>query len=288
MGPGADHGPFRPLQGGHKAQQGIAVAVGPAADAEHRRPDGAIVFGHRTRPPEGVAALMAQPARQRTAGFAQPLQPHGTPALAHRHRVGPARDAGKDAGAPADAVVQQAAPHVMDVVAIAVVAGTAHHDGLQRRRAPGGHLQGGETAPGDADHGGGAVAPGLAGDPGQRLADVVLLAGQVFVQQQAVGIAGPGDIQADGGIAVAGPPGVVAGVAGDGAVQAAIGDGFHDGRHRGGVGGQPHARRQPPAVGHGDPQGAELAHRAARSGAFRHGGDARPPRRPRPAPAWAP
>ena len=65
------HGPHSPLARAavalHEAEDGVRVAVLPAADHVHRHLDVRVVLAHRAVLPELVAALMARPRRARTA-----------------------------------------------------------------------------------------------------------------------------------------------------------------------------------------------------------------------------
>ena len=95
-------------------------------------------------------------------------------------------------------VVEQAAAHVVAVVGIAVVGRAGGDDRLQRRRPVARDLQRVEAAPGDAHHADRAAAPGLRGEPGDHLDGVGLLLRQIFVGEQAVGIAGAAHVDAHG------------------------------------------------------------------------------------------
>src|ERR1700730_18521113 len=98
-----------------------------------------------------------------------------------------------------------------------------------------------EAAPALADHADLAVAPGLARDPGDRRAGVLLFERQIFVVEQTLAVTGPAHVDADGGIAMAGEPAMHLLVARTGAITLAVGDIFEDRRHRTDLGilGQP-------------------------------------------------
>ena len=98
--------------------------------------------------------------------------------------------------------------HVVHVIGIAIVGRTQAHNGLQRRRLSRRHLQRIEAAPGDAHHADRAAAPGLAGDPCNGLHGISLFLRQVFIADEALGIARTSDIKAHAGIAVARKPGM--------------------------------------------------------------------------------
>ncbi len=160
----------------------------------------------------------------------------------------------------------------MHVVGVAVVGEVHGDDGFELRRAAGGDLQGVEAAPRFAKEADVAGAPGLVGDPGQHGQGVVLLLGQVFVVQDAVGLAAAAHVHADGGVAVSGEVGVALGVAHGRSVPFAIRQIFQQGRNRVdlGVYGQPDARRQPRPVRQGNPGVFNLAD-GVREGAFNLG-----------------
>ena len=82
-----------------------------------------------------------------------------------------------------------------------------------------------------AGHADGAVAPGLRGDPGDRLDAVELLALRVLVLDDPVGIAGPSDVDAHARIAVAGEIPHLLVVADRGTVVLAVREVAEDGRH---------------------------------------------------------
>ena len=121
--------------------------------------------------------------------------------------------------------------------------------------AAGGDLERVEAAPGDPEHPRGPGAPGLVGEPGEHLDGVLLLLGQVLVEQHALGVAAAAHVHPHGGVAVAGEVGVARGVADRGPVAPAVGDVLEQRRHRLAlrVVRQPDLRGQPAAVGHGDP-----------------------------------
>jgi hypothetical protein len=157
---------------------------------------------------------------------------------------------------PPEVLLDQAAAHVVDVAGIAVVGRAEGDDGLERRRPERRRLQRVEAAPGLAHHAHRAAAPGLRRQPGDDLQGVGLLLRQVFVVQQAVGLARAAHVDAHRGIAVAGEIVVHRLVAAAHVVALAVGDVFEDGRDRvvPGVLRQPDARRQAGAVGQRDPR----------------------------------
>ena len=85
---------------------------------------------------------------------------------------------------------QDAAPAVMHVVRVAVVAGAQGEDRPQGRRAQRRHLEAVEPAPRDARHADVPVAPRLGGQPGDHVAAVPQLLGGVLVTDDALGVAG--------------------------------------------------------------------------------------------------
>ena len=264
MRPGTDEALAGGRQPGQQARDRIGVAVGPAADCVDRRGDGRVVLGHRALLPVVVAGLVADPVRQHQRIVLQAGQPHVAPAVADDLGVGRQGAECEHRRGPGDRVVEQAAAHVVAVVGIAVVGRAAGDDGLQGRRAVAGDLQGVEAAPGNAHHADRAAAPGLGGEPGDDLDRVALLLRQVFVEQQAVRIAGAAHVDADGGIAMPGEVGMHLPVAQHRSVPSPIGQVFEDGRHRAlqGIDGQPKRRGEPGAVGKRDPLGRDGAYLA--------------------------
>ena len=195
------------------------------------------------------------------------------PALADGGRIRRARVEGEHRGGPRQRLdPEQAAAHVVDVVGVAVVRGADRDDRLQRRRPAGGDLERVEAAPGDPEHARRARAPGLGGEPGEHLDGVVLLLGQVLVEEDAVGVAAAAQVDPHRGVAVPGEVGVAGRVADGRAVAPAVGDVLEQRRHRVAlrVLGQPDLRRQPAAVGHGDPDGVDDPHRARQVGRRLH------------------
>ncbi len=278
-GPG-DALAIRPVEVLHQPEHRRRIAVGPAADREDGGLQLAVILADRAMPPEGVAALMLQPLRRKRLGDFQPLEPLLLPARPDHLRIRRHVGDGEERAAPIHVVAQEAAAHVMHIVVIAVDGGAHGDHGLQRRRLTIGGLQSVEAAPGDADHPHIAAAPGLLRQPGDDVAGVVLFLLQIFVMEEAVGIAAAADIHAGAGIAVRGEPAMHGVVAQARAVAAPVGNIFKDRRHRRCVGpvGNPQPRRQPPPVGHRNPlqlDFAELAVDVAQNGGdsggrFRH------------------
>ena len=140
----------------------------------------------------------------------------------------------------------------MDVVGVAVVGGADGNYGFERGRAQRGDLKRVEPAPGLAHHADGAIAPGLLAQPADDLNRVVQFLREIFVFQQAIGLAGAAHIDADGCVAVRGEIAVHRLVATTRAVALAVGDIFEDRRDRGRVVGQPEAGGEAGAVGERD------------------------------------
>ena len=196
------------------------------------------------------------------------------PVVAHRRGIRRHRAQREHRGRPGQHVYPEHAPaHVVDVVAVAVVA-RAHGDhGAECGRAAGRDLEAVEAAPGDADHAHLARAPGLLGQPRDRLETVLLLERQVLVEHDPVGVTAPAQVEANGGVAVAGEVGMVVGVAHGERVALAVGHVLEDRRHGVvlGVLGKPHPSGEPGAVGHRDPGVVDRADAAGKVGANAHG-----------------
>ena len=188
------------------------------------------------------------------------LAPHRAPALADDLRIGRVRAEGQQRRAPLQILIQQAATHVVGVVGVAVVGRAERDDRLERGRIEGGDLERVEAAPGDAHHADRAAAPALRRDPGDDLERVVQLLLGVLVEQHAVGVARAAQIDPHGGIAGLREITVDRLVARAHEVALAIRDVLENRRYglEFGARGQPDPRRDPAAVGHGDPDVLDL------------------------------
>ena len=204
MRPRSDQPLARRRQMLEQARDGIGVAVGPAADRIDRTLDRGVVLAHRAVPPIGVAMRMLQPALEEQRQPAQPLEPQRPPAVADQRGIGRMAHVGEEEARPAEAGVELGAAHVMHVVAIAIVGRAQRDDRLERRRPARRDLQRVEATPRDAEHADCAAAPRLGRQPGDDLERVVLLLPAVLVGQHAVGLARAADVDAHGGVAVAG------------------------------------------------------------------------------------
>ncbi len=196
--------------------------------------------------PERIAALVLQPLGREQRQVVDAMLPHVAPALADHLRVGRQAAVVEERRAPGEIVVDHAAAEIMRIAGIAVVGGAGGDDGLQRGRPARRDLQAVEAAPGDADHADIAAAPGLLGQPGDDLQRIVLLALHILVFDQALGIAGAGNVDPRRGIAVGREPHMLAVVAQPRSVAAAIGQVFEDAGDRvlRGILRQEQARRQ--------------------------------------------
>ena len=159
----------------------VAVAVGPAGD-DHRR---------ALRSARSRAVAPSRPtvraSRRRRAFSRSQVSTHGSLVSSRRRHssrqpVAPDRRHGRQhvhrrhVVAVVDEVDQpQRAAAPVHVVGPAVVAGVDRADRLQRRRPLAGHLQGVEAGVRRAVHADAAVAPLLAGQPGDHLGQVALL-----------------------------------------------------------------------------------------------------------------
>ncbi len=270
--PGTDQAESGAWQVLDQSKDRAAIAIGPAAHGEDGGLDPGVVLADRAVLPERVAALVLQPVLQPEAAPLEPLEPQLAPVRAVP-RVRRQRVAGEHLAGPGKLVEQQAAAHVVDVVGIAVVRRADGDDSLERRRLQGGDLQAVEAAPRDADHADAAIAPRLVDDPGDGVAAVLELLGQVLVQHQPLAVAGAAQVEPHIGIAVAGQ--VVAGpvVLRPAEVGLAVGDVFQDRRHRRGLGAlrQPDLCAEAAAVRHRHVDVLDLAHGVRQVGDDLHG-----------------
>ena len=163
----------------------------------------------------------------------------------------------------------------MDVIFIAVIGRADRDDGFQLRWPACGHLQCIETAPRNAEHAELSRAPFLRGDPANHFNGVVLLLLCIFIQHHAFAVTASAHIHANGGIAVARKIRVGKCIAHNGAIALAIGQIFQHGGNgmpiR--IHGQPHARCQLHAIGHGNPEIIDFLYLARKGldGCWGHG-----------------
>ena len=249
VAPGPDQALLRPAQVLQQARHGVGVAVVPAAHGIDGNRDAAPVLADRALAPVGVARLVRQPGLRPAAVGGAALCPERLPVRALL-RIGRQRVQRQDEGGPQRVLGEVGAAHVVHVVGEAVVRAAERDDGPQRRGPQRRHLQRIEAAPGDPGHADPAVAPGLRRQPGDDLAEVLLLQRQVLVLQHAIRLAAAAQVEAAVGNALFGVPGRHLAVAEDGAVAPAIGHGLqHHGRH---ARGSPQRGGQARAVGQRD------------------------------------
>jgi len=91
----------------------------------------------------------------------------------------------------------------MNVVTVAVVGGGGADHRLEFRRSQRRELETVEAAPGDADHTHRATAPVLLPDPADDFDPVIKFLLQVFILQNALGVAAAAQINPEAGVAVA-------------------------------------------------------------------------------------
>ena len=232
--PGPDESPYPVVrQVFHEPQHGVAVGVVPAADGQDRRVDRRVVLADAAVPPVVVALLVCQPGVQERVERFEALAPHRQPAVlpdARRvRRAGGERQHRARPGEHVDA--EDGAARVVHVVVVAVVRRADRDDRLQRFGGEGGDLEGVETAPGDAEHADLAGAPGLLGKPVDDVDAVREFLCVVLVAGGSLAVAVAADVDAYGGVAVAGVPGVALGVAGGRPVGLAVREVFEEGGH---------------------------------------------------------
>ena len=231
MRPRADQAQFGTGQACQHAEDGVGIAIGPAADGKDGTVDVVVIFADRTMLPEGIAALVRNPRFDMGWRLFQPFQPDAFPVVAHHVGIGRAAIVGKHNRRPPEHIRgQQTAAHVVDIVGIAVIGGAESNDRFECRWPSGRHLQRIEAAPRFAEHTHIAVAPGLRGQPGDHFQRVVLFLFQILIIEDAVGVAAAPHIDTDGSIAMPGKIGVADRVAQGGEVILAIGDVFEQRR----------------------------------------------------------
>ena len=253
--PGPDQPLARYVEPRQQAENGVAIAVGPAADGVHGAADAREVLADRAVLPVGIATLMLQPLGQPQAAVLEAFLPHVAPAVADEQRVRRTGIGIEHGRGPREVVAEQTAAHVMNVVGVTVVGRTQRDDGLELGGLQRRDLQAVEPAPGDADHADIPGAPGLSAQPLENLDAIVELLLQVFITQYPIRFAAASHVDADAGIAVAGPVGMRLGIAHGRQIALAIRQVFENGRHGVALGIQraPDAHRQPAAVGQRDP-----------------------------------
>ena len=232
------------------------VAVEPAANRQNRTFDRGKILAHRSVLPVLVAALVLQPFAGKHRMMVEPLAPQVAPAVfADDGGVGRQRSVVEESAAPAEIVVEQTTAIVVRIDRIAIVGRADRDDAFEPRRAAGGDLQPVEAAPGYPDHAGDARAPLFAAQMLDDFQRIVLLALDIFVFDDAVGIAHPGNIDARAGKPIRGEPQMHLVIAGARAVAAAIGDVFENERYRLRVGGfgEKQAGSEAAPVRHGNP-----------------------------------
>ncbi len=159
----------------------VGVGVGPTAHHKHRAFHGTVILGYRPVLPELITQLMGNPVAGQFRRVLQTPTPHPPPACSHETWIGRLQgDCQHGAGPLQHVGAQQASPHVVAVVAIAVVGGGHRDHGPQLRGAAGGDLQPVEPTPRVADHAHPARAPGLVCKPGQHLQRIVLLLREIL------------------------------------------------------------------------------------------------------------
>ena len=190
-------------KGGDRAEGVVAIAVGPASD-EHGRADDAVVSRpQRPVPPVGRVALLLEPAQQPWLQVIDACPPGLHPLVADERGHGWQRVHGDHVRRIVDDVEQpERATHQMYVVGVSVVGGIDRDDGLELRRSLARDLQRVEAGVGRAVHADRPGAPRLVRQPGDDLAQVLLLLGGIFVDGEPVGRAGAAQVEARDGVPV--------------------------------------------------------------------------------------
>ena len=139
---------------GHLCSQrrwGVHIGIGPAGDCQHRRLDRRPVFTDRAMFPERIPRLMAQPIRRHKGQIIDPAQPFRAP-IRTQFRIQRPGHIGKHLARPVLVIAEQAAPHIVDIVSIAIHGRGHRNHRFQGLRSAVGHLQAIEPAPGNPDH----------------------------------------------------------------------------------------------------------------------------------------
>src|SRR5262249_10507102 len=155
----------RTAQSGEQPEDGRIVGVYPPADGVNRALDLTVVFVNRAVLPEAVTMLMSDPVADKELEMFEPLEPHGTPSIAHDCRIGWTRCHRRPQRTPNKHLRHEASTQPMSIVLIAIVTTALCDDRLERRWPASGNLQGAEPAPRAAEHTHLAIAPGLLRDP---------------------------------------------------------------------------------------------------------------------------
>ena len=146
--PGPDQAAARHVQVLEQAQDGVRVAVGPAADRQHGTADGGVVLAGGAVPPVVVPALMREPLLDEVRRALEPLAPLRPPAGAGDRRIGRERVPRQHAVGPLGHVHRDHEPAaVVHVVGVAVVARVDADDRAERRRRARRELEPVEAAP---------------------------------------------------------------------------------------------------------------------------------------------
>jgi hypothetical protein len=157
---------------------------------------------------------------------------------------------------------EDASPHVVGIICVAIVRGAKADDGGELRGAMGCDLECVETTPGQSDHPDTPRAPWLVGDPRKHSEAIVVLLLRVFVAKEAFRVATSAQVHAQYRVAMTRDVGLGDAVAPGRSVSLAVGNVIQDSGNglALGVGGQPCARRQPDTIRHGNPDVGDLAH----------------------------
>ena len=184
------------LQSLEHAKRVVSVAVGPTGHDHRRALDPFVAGSHRSVPPVRAVELLLHPGEQPWFVLGDSCQPLVAPSLAPDGGDGRQRVHRDHVVAVVDEVDRpQCSAHVVHVVGVSVVGGVDRADRTERRRALAGELQGVEARVAVTEHPDPAVAPGLGGEPGDDVSEIVELGERVFVGRPPGGRAGAADVQ---------------------------------------------------------------------------------------------
>ncbi len=263
VGPGTDQDPSRASQLGERPQRDVRVPVRPAADDHRGGLDRPVVLPERPEPPVVVVALVVEPREQPGLGAGHSSLPLVSPPLAvdrRDRRQGVARDHVR--GVVDDVELLHGAAEVVDVVAVAIVAGEDRDDRLERRGPLHRQLERVEPAVAGPEHPHRAARPLLGGEPLDHGEEVGALGGRVLVGRDPLARPGAAHVHTAHDVPGIGQAQILRPVRG-GEVVLAVGERLQQGGPRPRSGGR-HVQGggEPDRVGHLDPHVSGLGHRA--------------------------
>ena len=235
VAPGTDERAPGHVEVCHEPEDRVRVAVRPSSHRHDGTRDVGVVLVDGGALPVLVAALVLEPLLDPETAALEAFAPHVAPAVPDDGGVWRQAVEREHDGRLGHVVRQQSAAHVVHVVHVQVFRGGRAHDRLERGRAPRGHLQAVESAPGDPHHADIPVAPGLFGKPRDDVLGVLVLLAHVLVDEHPVGISAAAHVDADAHVAVPCHVRVVERVPSSCPVALAVRDVLEHGRQRPGL-----------------------------------------------------